>query len=109
MSRSDMIRFVPWPFPGDRFPPELGVVVMRTVLDGRRPACLVWHSPDNDWAIGDGVDDPNAPGACVVTHLSHLLDLDPTLGELASMPPGHRADRSGPGAAWSVVPAIDED
>jgi hypothetical protein len=98
----DMVRVVRWPFPDGRFPPELGAVVMRSVLDGRRPALHVWHSPDNDWAIGDGIDDPNEPGACVATHIGHVVALDPSIAELAGMPPGTRADRSSAAAPWII-------
>jgi hypothetical protein len=105
----EMVRFVPWPFRGNRFPPELGAVVMRSVLEGRRPALLVWHSEDNDWAVGDGIDDPNAPGACVATHLGHVVALDPSIAELAGMPPGTRADRPSAAAPWTISEARDEE
>ena len=106
--RPDMVRSMPWPFDDGRFPADLGAVVMHTVLDGRRPALLVWHSEDNDWAIGDGIDDPNEPGACVATHIAHVVARDPTLAELASMPPGSRADRPDPTAPWTIAPDLDE-
>jgi hypothetical protein len=104
----DMVRSMPWPFEDWRFPAELGAVVMRTVLDGRRPALLVWHSEGNDWAVGDGIRDPNESGACVVTHIAHVVARDPTLAELAAMPPGTRADRPDRGSPWTITPAPDE-
>lgn len=104
----DMVRSMPWPFDDGRFPPELGAVVMHTVLDGRRPALLVWHSEDDDWAIGDGIDDPNEPDACVATHIAHVVARDPTVAELASMPPGTRADRPDRSSPWEITPTPDE-
>jgi len=100
---SEMFQDVPWPFPGDHFPDHLGAVVMRTVLDGQ-PALQVLHDPDNGWEVADGVGDPNEPGACVATHLRHVLDADPSLRDLATMPPGTLADRDAPGAEWVLRP-----
>ncbi|WP_120520497.1 hypothetical protein [Arthrobacter celericrescens] len=97
---AEMYREMPWPFPNNQFPDGLGAVVMRTVLSGERPALQVLHDPDNGWAIADGVDDPNVPGGCVATHISHVVKLDPTLAALAAMPPGTLADRLETGAEW---------
>ena len=95
----EIFRHLPWPFLGDEFPAALGAVVMTTVLDGSRPALHVAHFPDGSWAVGDG-DDPNRPGACVATHISHVLDRNSSVRALASMPPGHVADREAPGSDW---------
>lgn len=99
---SDMRRHLPWPFPGGEFPIELGAVVQRTVLEGELPALMVAHAADGSWMVGDGVNDPNQPGASIATHLHHVIDRDPSLAELASLPPGKRADRDSPRYAWTV-------
>lgn len=98
----EMFRFLPWPFEGDRFPEQLGAVVARTVLSGEFPAQEVVHAPENDWAVGDGENDPNEPGACVVTHIWHVIERNFSVAHLASLPPGHRAIRDGPGEPWKV-------
>ncbi|MPZ98632.1 MAG: hypothetical protein GEU80_04685 [Dehalococcoidia bacterium] len=100
---SDRLRRLPFPFDRGRFPRELGAVVQRTVLEGDEPARIVVHDADGDWALGDGVHDPNEPGACRVTHIRHVVDADPTLDDLASMPPGHVAERDGPGSPWLIA------
>ena len=100
----EMFEVLPWPFPDGRFPASLGAVIMRTVLEGRLPALQVVHTPDNGWAIGDGVNDPNEPGACVATHIRHVLGSDPTLEELARLPPGTEAKREDVGSAWQIIP-----
>jgi hypothetical protein len=74
---------------------------MKTVLDGSRPALHVAHFPDGDWAIGDG-DDPNALGSCIATHIWHAIERNSSIKELASMPPGHAADRDTPESPWIV-------
>lgn len=83
---SEVMREMPWPFPDGRFPDELGAVVMTSVLSGTRPALQVLHDPENGWSIADGVDDPNTPGGAVATHIRHIIEMDPTLEVLASIP-----------------------
>ena len=102
MNSGEMDRHIPFPFPGGAFPARLGAVVQRTVLDRIEPARLVVHDSDGDWAIGDGVHDPNLPGACIATHISHVLMIDPTLAPLATLPPGHLAERVTPDDGWRI-------
>ena len=102
MNRAEMHRHLPFPFPGEAFPATLGAVVQRTVLDGVEPARLVLHDIDGDWAIGDGLNDPNLPDACIATHIHHVLILDPTLATLATLPPGHLAERESPADRWQI-------
>jgi hypothetical protein len=54
------------------------------------------------WAIR------NAEGATTVAHIWHVLKQDRTLLELASLPPGHVADREAVGAPW-VVSRVEYD
>jgi hypothetical protein len=97
-------RVAPWPFAGNRFPGFLGAVVMRTVLSGYRPALQVVHFPDGDWGVADGVGDPNEPGACVISHLRHVVERDTSLEGLASLAPGMVAERSAAGEPWVASP-----
>jgi hypothetical protein len=97
-------RVAPWPFAGNRFRAHLGAVVMQTALTGERPALQVVHFPDGDWGVADGVGDPNEPGACVISHLRHVVERDASLEELASLAPGMVAERSGAGEPWVASP-----
>lgn len=63
-----MYERLPFPFPKDTFPRELGAVVQRTVLDGREPAREVVHTSDGLWLVSDGVSDPNEPDGALATH-----------------------------------------
>lgn len=99
-----MFEGLPWPFEGDDFPPHLGAVVMRTILPGEQPAREVIHTFDNTWLVADGVNDPNAPGACVATHMSHVVEWNSSVAHLATLPPGHVAVRGGGGQRWKVEP-----
>lgn len=102
MSR-EMIRRMPFPFPDGRFPPELGAVIQRTVLDGLEPAREVIHDAENDWVVGDGITDPNRPGASVASHIGHVVQRNSSVAALASLPLGHIATRPGPGAPWTIA------
>jgi hypothetical protein len=99
----EMFRDLPFPFQDGRFPHQLGAVVQTTVADGKEPAREVIHAADNSWLVGDGVNDPNPPDASIVLHMHHVLRSDPTLEDLASLPPGHIATREGPGRPWVIT------
>ena len=101
-SGREVTRYVAWPFPDGHFPGNLGAVIQRTVLRGELPARLVVHSSENDWCVGDGVNDPNAPDACVVAHIGHVVARNSSVAELASLPPGWEARRDGPGQPWQL-------
>lgn len=98
----EMHREMPRPFPNERFPEGLGAVVMKSVLSGERPVLQVLHDPENGWGFADGVDDPNTPGGAVAAHITHLTRLDPTLAEMAKLPPGALADRLEVGGEWHI-------
>lgn len=105
----EMFRHPPFPFEKGRFPIELGAVVQKSVLTGEQPAREVIHAPDGSWLVGDGVNDPNLPGASVATHLAHAIERNSSIAELAGMPPGRIAQRSEPGEAWTVCVLEDWD
>jgi hypothetical protein len=99
---SDLVRRFSFPFPSGRFPPELGAVVQRSILEGREPARIVVHDADGDWTVADGVNDPNEPRSTLVTHMRHVIELDSTAAELSSMAPGHVAERSASDLPWLI-------
>lgn len=101
----EIVRHLPWPFPDGAFPRQLGAVVQVTVLDGEMPALLVVHGQDGDWLIGDGVNDPNLPGASVATHIWHAIERNSSIKSLADLPPGSQARRRWPGDRWIVSEA----
>jgi len=82
---------------------------MRSVLDGEMPALQVLHHPDAGWAIADGVGDPNDQKALVVTHIRHVTNHDPSLNELASMPPGTEANRESVDDDWELSRFAGDD
>jgi hypothetical protein len=100
-----MFQRLPFPFPGDEFPADLGAVIQRTVLDGHEPAREVFHSLDNSWTVGDGLSDPNEPGAWVASHMHHVVARNSSVAALASLPLGYRAIRPDPGHPWVTQPS----
>jgi hypothetical protein len=98
----ELFRQVEFPFSDGRFPPHLGAVVQRTVLEGAEPAREVVHTQDNSWLVGDGVSDPNVPGAVVVAGISHIADADSSVAELATLAVGSIAVRAEPGLPWII-------
>lgn len=96
---SEFATALPWPFPEGRFPRGLGAAVMVTVLEGYAPALQVVHFIDGTWGVADGVTIPD-DHSLVATHIWHILDRDPTLHQLASLPPGYQADRNALSDAW---------
>lgn len=99
---SEMFQRLPFPFPNAQFPPALGAVVQQTVLTGELPALEVLHTSDGSWAVGDGINDPNLPGASLATHMAHVVALNSSVAGLATMAPGHIARRVGPGEPWTI-------
>jgi hypothetical protein len=93
-------RSMAFPFPGDKFPADLGAVVQRTVADGEMPALVVVHDDENEWLIGDGVTDAS-PEACGVFHILHIVNSDPSLKILATLPVGYVAERGSTAEKWA--------
>ncbi|MFJ6897376.1 hypothetical protein [Streptomyces hokutonensis] len=103
---------IAWPFPSGVFPSELLAIVQRTVAEGKFPALMVIHDDEDDWLLCDSIHDPNADDASIVTHMNHVLAQDPSLADLADMPPGHVAERSSAQTPWEIRPwtyASDEE
>jgi len=63
-----------------------------------------WRTDDNDWLVGDAVNDPNVDEAAIAAHIRHVVDADPTLEPLATLPPGYQALRMSPQERWEIEP-----
>ncbi len=80
--------------------------VMREVFDGV-PVTRVFHEADGDWQyLTDG---EVSPAAAQLIPQSHVYETDPSLRELASMPPGTWAVRENRGAPWAFGKDTDEE
>jgi hypothetical protein len=86
----------PWPF--DQ-PPNCATVTTRQVLEGSEPILFVSHDEeDHGWQF-IGYSSPELEDAKLVT-LKSLVQLDPTVIELADLPPRWEAIRSEAGKPW---------
>jgi hypothetical protein len=105
----EVVTNLSFPFPDSEFPAELGAIVQRTLADGEEPARVVIHDADNEWLVGDGVNDPNEPDACVLVHMAHVVERNSSIAALASLPLGYQALRDGPGKPWEISPHVYDD
>jgi hypothetical protein len=89
-----------WPFDQPR---DCATITMRQVLDGSEPILLVSHdSNDHGWQF-IGSSDAAMDDARVVG-LEEIVRLDPTILEVANLPPGWQAVRRELGGPWSRRP-----
>jgi hypothetical protein len=91
------------------FPPGTSAIVQETVMDRRMPALVVIHDDEDDWLVGDGVNDPNVRGASGIYHIDHVVALDPSIGEVAAMPTAHWATRPSASDPWTISQFSYED
>ena len=88
-----------WPF--DQAP-NVAALTVRSVLEGD-PILHVSHDIDDDgWQFLDGRDVDVDEGR--VIGMAEALRLDPTLREIADLPPGWIARRETPGSPWHREP-----
>lgn len=81
---------------------------MRSVRAGA-PALQVVHFPDGvGWGSNDG-GDPNVPDACLAAHIHHVIAKDPSMAELAKLPPGQVADRTRVRGPWTLSRWQEDD
>jgi len=88
--------FIDWKFPDQ---PHKKVFLSEAVHTGAEPVTFVLHDiEDGGWQfLGDSMTGGEDP---VVVCFHHPIDNDRSLGELADLPLGWYAERSGPGEAW---------
>jgi len=79
---------------------KLGVICCGHVFRGERKVLLVDRLAGNDWGFMCGGKDHfgSKDGHFVIVGV--LLDSDPSLNEVADLPPGWEAERKEVGAAW---------
>ncbi|MGA2748851.1 MAG: hypothetical protein ABSG59_08760 [Verrucomicrobiota bacterium] len=86
-----------WPFDQPR---NCGALTMRQVLDGSEPILLVSHDADDHGWQFIGVSEASVPDGRIVC-LEDIVRLDPTVLEVANLPPGWQAVRDEVGGQWS--------
>jgi hypothetical protein len=83
---------------------------MRQVLDGSEPILLVAHDADDHAWQFIGTSDASVADAKLVC-LEEIVQLDPTVLEVADLEPGWQAIRESVGSPWSrrLHPPVPED
>lgn len=90
----------PWPFDQPR---NAAAITTRQVLGGMEPVLLVSHdAEDSDWQFIGRTDGETTNGR--VVSMEEIVQLDPTLLEVADLPPGWLATRNGIGERWTRRP-----
>lgn len=91
--------FLSWQF---NLPTDAGVFTTRQVLQGSEPVREVYHGRDGDWQFlcGTTLNTEDLKLVC----LGCMVEVDPTIGELADMPPGWCGTRQARGEAWIQEP-----
>jgi len=85
-----------WPFDQAR---NVAAVSDAAVVDERAPVLVVVHYSDDDsWGFMSG--EPFTPERGKVIAMGEVLELDPTLREIADLPPGWSATRAHIGGSW---------
>jgi len=85
-----------WPF--DQAP-HVAAVTTRQVIEQRLPILRVTHYSDDDsWGFVCGTTDATEDGRVIA--MREALEFDPTLREIADLPPGWTARRERVGGIW---------
>jgi hypothetical protein len=94
-----------WPFDDPR---DVAVITLRQVVREGSPILRVTHDDDDGcWQFLDGNRVKVEDGLLV--SLEEMIEIDPTLAQLADMPPGWVAWREGPDDTWQRAPQEPED
>lgn len=94
-----------WPF--DQ-PPNAAAITLRSIVSGGAPILHVTHdSDDHGWQFL-GAEDADAANACIAG-MGEILAMDPSVAEVADLPPGWHAWRSSSSSPWSRAPNPREE
>lgn len=88
-----------WPF---HDPPNLAVITTRNIINGEAFIALVTHDEDDGgWQFhAAGTDQPDEKNTAIVA-LREIIEIDPSILELATLPIGWCAFRDTPDQKWS--------
>jgi hypothetical protein len=94
-----------WPFDQS---PDTAAVTTRQVLESGLPILVaVHHDDDHSWSFACGTTTDAEDGR--VVSMGEALELDPSLCEIADLPPGWWAEREQLGSAWVRWPQCEPE
>lgn len=87
------------------FPDKLGTIACTCVVRQRKPVLFVSHAGGDwqmycHWTNHDFADEQVLRNELMPVHIAHLVALDPTLDEVADLPPDMGAERERVGGPW---------
>jgi len=83
--------------------PNVAAVTCRAVMEGAPILTVIHYTDDHSWAFMDGVTWQTEEGRLVA--MKTILWLDPSVAEVADLPPGWKAQRTSVGSPWKRMPA----
>ena len=89
-----------WPF--DQ-PPDAAAITLHSIVFRGAPILHVSHDCDDHGWQFLGAEDADPADACIVG-MSTILAMDPSVAEVADLPPGWHAWRSSTSSPWSRAP-----
>lgn len=84
-----------WPFKDAE---NLAVISLKRITDGSKPILYVVHAEVGDWQFLDG-GDVSEEDATVVS-LREIVEIEPSIGNLADLPSGWTAQRASVDKPW---------
>lgn len=89
-----------WPFDQPR---NCATMTLRRIMDRSKPILLVCHDAEDDgWQFLDG--DPISMKDAMLVALEKITKIDPTVLQVADIPPGWQATRKSADAPWERQP-----
>jgi hypothetical protein len=89
-----------WPFDQPR---NCAAITLRSIVFGGAPILHVTHDEDDHGWQFLGWDDAREEDACVVS-MQEVVERDPSVLEVADLPPGWQAYRTSDASPWSRKP-----
>ena len=100
-----MVDGTEWPF--DQAP-DVAAITSAHVMDEGLPILLVTHyEDDHSWGFQSGR--PVTMAEAMVVGMDSIVRIDPTVAEVADLPPGWTAERDAVGAEWRRSPSVWDD
>lgn len=87
--------------------PDCAVITLRSIIFGGRPILRVEHNADDHGWQFLGLEELDVSDAAVVG-LATIVRHDPSIVQLADLPPGWHAWRESADAVWKRAPTPDE-
>ncbi len=90
-----------WPF--DQSPETAALTTRQIIEDGNPILCIVHYSDDHSWLFACGSTAQNEDGR--VISMQQALKIDPSIAQVADLPPGWMAWRESVESEWHRSPS----